>query len=797
MKPASAAEFPIPAPHGDAGDQGRPPAADGPWVGRPMRRREDLELLRGHGTYVANLRMEGMAYLAVLRSPVAHARILSVDATAAKAAPGVIDVLTAADIAEAVDPMPVTTREGATQVPVPVPLLARDKVRFAGEPVAAVVAETRARAEDALELIDVTYQPLPALVEPRQAATSGVVLHDGIDDNVLLRWSRSKGDVADVFRTPGVKTVHGRFHVPRLVAAPLETRGCAAAYDTSADFLTLWCSAQDPHRPLRELETVLRRPADRTRVLVPDVGGAFGSKGTLAPEYAVTALAAIRLRRPVTWTEDRSENFLGSYQGRGLDADAELALAPDGRFLALRAHLMPDLGAYLYPVAAVSPTATGIMLTGPYDIPAASVEVTGIATNKVPTGPYRGAGRPEAAFVIERLADMAARSLGIDPAEIRHRNLIRHDAFPYRNALGYTYDSGDYTTALTRLQELLPYPDWRARQAAGRADGRLIGIGLATFVDRSGPGLWERAKVTIEPAGTVIATIGSSPHGQGHETTFAQIAADALGVTPDTVQVRHGDSAEIAGMGTYGSRSVTVGGSALVNAAEQVKEQAKQAVACTLEVSPRDLVWAAGRWHVAGSPEYGMTLAQTAQTIAAARRLPPGVTRTLEATDRFSLPGPVFPFGAYAAVVEIDPETGTVNPLRIAAVDDAGVLVNPLLAEGQVHGSIIQGLAAALWEEMTYDDAGQPLTTSFADYGIPSAAETAVDIQSEFQATPSPFNPLGAKGIGETGTIGVPAAVANAVADALAPYGIEHVDPPYTPEKIWRLLQAADPREGG
>jgi carbon-monoxide dehydrogenase large subunit len=738
--------------------------------------------------------MEGMAYMAVLRSPLAHGRIGSIDATAARDAAGVIGVLSAKDIAGAVDPMPTSPREGATVVPVPIPLLAHQRVRFVGEPVAAVVAETRANAEDALERIDVDYEPLPALLEPRQAASAGVVLHDGIDDNVLLRWSRSTGNVEDLFRT--AKTVRGRFHVPRLVAAPLETHACVVAYDAASDFLTLWCSAQDPHRPLHELETVLRRPPGRTRVFVPDVGGAFGSKGGLAPEYAVAALAAIRLGRPVKWVEDRSENFLASYQGRGLDADAELAVGADGRFLALRARLLSDLGAYLYPVAAVSPTATAMTLTGPYDIPAASVEVTGIATNKVPTGPYRGAGRPEAAFVIERLADMAARRLGMDPAEIRRRNLVDRAAFPYRNALGYTYDSGDYASALSRVQERLPYRDWRARQAVGRAEGRLIGIGLAAFVDRSGPGLWERARVTVDPSGTVTASIGSSPHGQGHETAFAQIAADALGISPDAVQVRHGDSAEVAGMGTYGSRSVTVGGSALAAAAEEVREQAKRIVAYSLEVSPRDLVWEQGRFHVAGSPEFGMTLAQAAQKAAGTRRLPPGAARTLEATSRFSLPGPVFPFGVYAAVVEVDRETGMVRALRVAAVDDAGVLVNPLLAEGQVHGSIAQGLAAALWEEMCYDEAGQPLTASFADYGIPSAADLGVDIHGEFQATPSPFNPLGAKGIGESGTIGVPAAVANAVADALAPLGIDHADPPYTPEKIWRLLRAAGHREG-
>jgi aerobic carbon-monoxide dehydrogenase large subunit len=775
---------------GDGLQPEEPAPGASPWVGRGMRRREDQALLRGQASYVSNMRLDGMVYMAIARSPVAHARILKIDVTAAKAAVGVISVLSAKDIAPVVAPMPVTSREGADLAPVPVTLLAREKVRFVGEPVAAVVAESRARALDALELIDVDYEPLPALLDPREAAHTDIVLHDGIDDNVLLRWARSQGDAGEAFRSATV--VRGRFCVPRLIASPLEGRGCVVSYDTSSDFLTLWCSAQDPHRPRRELETVLRRPAGRTRALVPDVGGAFGGKGGLFPEYAVAAVAAMRLGRPVSWVEDRNENFIGSYHGRGIDADVELAVRADGRFLALRGRLLADLGAYLYPVTAVSPTCAGIMLTGAYDIPTASVEVLGIATNKAPTGPYRGAGRPEAAFVIERLADMAARRLGMDPAEIRRRNLVDKAAFPYRNALGYTYDSGDYAAALSRVQERLPYADWRAVQSARRAEGRLIGIGLAVFVDRAGPGLWERAKISVRPSG-IVAVIGASPHGQGHETTFAQIVADALGVSPVDVEVRHGDSSELEGMGTYGSRSVPVCGSALVEAAEEVKEQAKRVVSSVLEVDTRDLVWADGRYQVAGSPEFGLTLMQAARAAADAPALPPDTPRTLEATSRFTLPGLVFPFGAHAAVVEVDRETGMVSLLRLATVDDAGTLVNPLLAEGQVHGSVAQGIAAALWEEMSYDEEGQPLTASFAEYGIPSAADLAsIEVSGEFQMTPSPFNHLGAKGIGESGTIGVPAAIANAVIDALASFGIEHADLPYTPEKVWRLLRAAD-----
>jgi carbon-monoxide dehydrogenase large subunit len=748
-------------------------------------------LLRGEGSFVDDLRLESMAYLALLRSPLAHARIRAIDVTAARAAASVLAVLTAEDLAGVVDPMPVSSREGAEVAPVPVPLLAREKVRFVGEPVLAVVAESREAAEDALELARVEYEPLPVLLEPRRAMGNRVVLHDQITDNVLLRWARSTGDVEGRLRSASM-VVHGRFHLPRLVAAPIEPRGCLAAYDPTADLLTLWCSAQDPHRPLRELETVLRRPAGRTRVVVPDVGGAFGSKGTLAPEHALAALASIRLRRPVKWIESRRENFLASYQGRGLDADVELALGSDGRFLALRARLFSDLGAYLYPVSSVSPTCAGMMLTGAYDIPAATVEVVGVATNKAPTGPYRGAGRPEATLIIERLVDLAARRLGVDPADLRRRNLIPNRSFPYHTALGYTYDSGDYERALATVQEALPYTAWRARQAVGRAEGRLIGIGLATFVDRSGPGLWERTRLGVDPSGGVVVWLGSSPHGQGHETAFAQIAADALGVPLESIQIRHGDSAEVPeGMGTYGSRSIAIGGSALLVAADEVKRKARLVAAHLLEAAPEDLVWEAGRIHVAGTPERGVTLAQVARAAVDPDRSPPGVSLGLEATGYFSLSGLLFPFGAHAAVVEVDRETGEVRVLRLTTVDDAGTLINPQLAEGQVRGGIVQGLAASLWEEVVHSADGQPMTTSFLDYGIPTAAEVLVDLEGRFQSTPSPFNLLGAKGIGESGAIGVPAAVANAVVDALAPLGVDHIDPPYTPERIWCVLRAA------
>ena len=760
-----------------------------------MRRREDPPLLRGQGSFVDDLRPPGLAHLAVLRSPLPHGRIRSIDASAALGAPGVLDVLTAADLEGCGYPPDIFWRFEAELAPVPVPPLTAERVRFVGEPVAAVVAETRGDAEDALDLVQVDYEPLPAVLDPRTAAGDPTALHEVAPDNVILRWEGSAGNVEEQFRAAHT-VVRGSFHVPRLAHAPLEPRGCLADYDADRDHLTLWCSSQDPHRPLRELEAVLGRPAGRTRVVVPDVGGAFGGKGMLQPEYAVVAVAAMRVHRPVKWIESRRENFLASYQGRGLDADVELAVGPDGRFLALRGRLVSDLGAYLNPVSPVSPTCAGLMLTGAYDIRTADVQVLGVATNKVPIGPYRGAGRPECMFVIERMVDLAAGATGIDPAELRRRNLVPADAFPYRTALGYTYDSGDYVGALDAVLELLPDERWRRWQAAARAEGRLVGLGMASFVDRSGPGFWERTRVGITTSGGVVVRLGSNPHGQGHETTFAQLAADALGVTPDTVEVRHGDTADVPeGMGTFASRSITTGGSALLAAADEVKEKARQLASDALEVAPEDLVWDGGRLHVAGAPERGLTLAELARLAEDPDRLPPDTPPGLDAVGRFSLPGLVFPFGAYAAVVEVDPDTGAVTVLRLATVDDAGALVNPWLAEGQVHGAVAQGLAAALTEEIVYAEDGQLATASFLDYGIPSAAEVAVDLSSEFRTTPSPFNPLGAKGVGESGAVGAPAAVANAVLDALAPAGVTHLDPPYTSERVWRALQ--DGRRGG
>jgi aerobic carbon-monoxide dehydrogenase large subunit len=756
------------------------------WVGRSVRRREDDAILRGHAAFVDNLVLPGMAHMVAVRSPVAHARLGPVEAAAARRAPGVLAVLTAADLAGRVGRMPVTTLEGAEVADTPIPLLATDRVRFAGEPVAVVVAETRAAAKDAAELVEVDYDPLPVLVDPRAALDAPVRLHDGAAGNVLLRWSRRHGDVDGAFAA-AARTVRGRFGMPRLVACPIEPRGAVAAYDAASDLLTMWLSAQDPHRPLRHLAAVLRRPPERCRLVVRDVGGAFGSKGSLAPEAAVAAVAALRLGRPVKWVEERWENFLAAYQGRGQEVDAELAVAADGRFLALRARVLADLGAYLYPVTGV-PVTTSMLLTGVYDIAAVDVETVGVATNKVPTGPYRGAGRPEGAYVAERLADLAAADLGADPADLRRRNFVAPERFPYRTALGFTYDSGDYAHALDRACELAGYHARRAEQRAAREAGRLVGVGVCVFVERAGAGLWETGSVAVGPDGRALVRTGSTPHGQGHQTTFAQIAAGPLGLAPPDVDVQSGDTRTVpAGMGTYASRSVSTGGSAVHLAAVAVAAKARR-VAAHLLGAEEQAVRLGDGGTLAAPDGRSVTLAAVAAAAAEESQLPAGLDPGLEASTRFELPGPVFPFGAYVAVVEVDRDTGRLAVHRLVGVDDGGRVVNPLLAKGQVVGSAIQGVGQAVFEQAVYDADGQLVTGSFAAYGLPSAVE-APPVEGEFLETPSPFTPLGTKGLGESGAIAVPAVLANAVADALAPLGVRHADPPYTPERLWRLIR--------
>jgi carbon-monoxide dehydrogenase large subunit len=715
------------------------------YVGRPLTRAEDMRFLTGAARYLPDLDAPGTLQAAFVRSEHAHARLLAVDPAPALAAAGVALVLTGDDLEGAVGSLPPGSIEDGVVANLGHPVLARGKVRYVGEPIALVAARSRAEAEDAAELVACQYEPLQPVLAARTAPEAAERLHDE-EGNVLVRWTRSHGDVEGALAA-AERVVSCSVSLPRVVACPIEPRGALASYDREADLVTIHLSAQDPHRPLAQLAHALGRAPERIRVVVPDVGGAFGSKGAVAPEAVAVAAAALRLGRPVQWVEDRLENFLAAYQGRGLEVDAELAVAADGRFLALRARLYADLGAYLYPGTAVPPHTTAMLLTGAYDIPAADVELVGAATSKPPTGPYRGAGRPEAALVIERLVELAARELELDPFVLRRRNFVPRGAFPYRTVFGWTYDSGDFERCLDAALELVDVERWREERERARAEGRAVGIGAGMVIERCG-GVWESARVAVGEDGRVVVWTGSSPHGQGHETTFAQIAADELGVDRADVEVRWGDSAEgPAGVGTFASRSVAMGGSAVVEACRRLRES-----------TPGDLREAAA---VGG----------------------------LEAEARFESPL-LFSSGAYVAAVEIERATGRLRVLALAAADDPGRVVNPLLAEGQVVGAVAQGLGASLTEEAAYDEAGQLRNASLADYKLLTAAEVP-RLASTFLETPSPHNPLGAKGVGEAGAIGTPAAIANAVADALAPFDAT-ADPPFTEEKLWLALNRGE-----
>ncbi|MDA0179212.1 xanthine dehydrogenase family protein molybdopterin-binding subunit [Solirubrobacter phytolaccae] len=647
-------------------------------LGQPVRRREDARLLAGRGRFLDDIELPDALHMAFVRSPHPHARF-------ELKRPGRL-TFTAASVAGRVAPPQIVPPPGLTVEPIPHPVLADGIVRYVGQPLAAVVAESRALAEDLAERVEVEYEPLPAVDDPRAGET-------------MVRWEKSEGDVAGAFAR-AAHVVRSERVIPRLVAAPMETRGALAAMEGGR--LTVWTSSQSAHRPRAQLAQSLRMSEDELRVIVPDVGGGFGSKGTLPVETPLVAFAARELGRPVRWIEDRRENFLAAPQGRGISGVVELAFDAEGRILALRGRVLADLGAYLLPSTPIPPHTTAMLLAGCYDIPAVEVFVTGARTHKVPTGPYRGAGRPEAAYLIETAMDTAARQLGVDPIELRRRNFVR--AFPHRTALGWTYDSGDFEACLDRALELVGEPEGH--------------IGVAMCVERSA-GLFEHASVTRD--GEV--RVGSVPAGQGHETVFAQIAADKLGLDVDQITVITGDTDEVAdGVGSFASRSTAMGGSAVAAAADDL---------------------------LAGGP---------------------GVAR-FESEQ-------VFTSGAYVAVVEVDPATGAVRVVKLVAVDDAGRIINPLLAEGQVVGGAVQGLGASLLEAVD----GAPATLH--DYSLPTAGEIPA-FATAFLESPSPHNPLGAKGIGESGTIGAPAAIANAVAAAVG----MRLDPPFTAEKVWRALR--------
>jgi carbon-monoxide dehydrogenase large subunit len=779
-------------------------------VGKPIKRREDPRLITGAGAFLDDIKLPGLTHAAVLRSPYAHARIVAIDTAAARAMPGVLGVFTGEDLKE-VNPLPCAWQAGGVTNNVNTPrVLAIDEVHQVGDPVAVVVAESRYQAEDALAAIDVDYEELPVVVDARKATAPGAPqLHENAPENVVMRWSCG-AEAATVDRALAAAPV--RVSQPivnqRLIPTAMETRGSIARYDPGTEEYTLWATSQAPHvHRLLVTAFVLGIPEHKLRVIAPDVGGGFGSKIFVYFDMALTLWLAKKLGRPVKFFEDRSENYLSTTHGRDHVTDVEIGAAADGRITALKVNTWANLGAYLSTIAPGIPTTLyGRMIAGCYKIPNIRVDVTGVYTNTAMVDAYRGAGRPEAAFVIERVCDLVADATGIDPAEVRRRNFIQPGDFPYDTGIGMLpYDSGNYEPALDRALALVDYDGLKREQAANRANGagKLIGIGLSSYVEVCGvapskwiglpgegwgAGLWESANVKVHLTGKVVVTTGSLPHGQGHETSFAQLVADELGVPYDDVEVEHSDTqGQPFGFGTYGSRSASVGGTAIYKSVAKVREKAKRLAAHMLEAAEEDIVWEDGKAHVKGSPESAKTIQDIALQASVAYDLPEGMEPYLDETTYYDPPNCTFPFGTHVCVVEVDKETGEIGLRRYVAVDDVGNVINPLIVDGQIHGGIAQGLAQALYEGAVYDDRGELVTGTLNDYAIPKARMVPT-YELERTVTPSPTNPMGVKGAGEAGTIASTPAVANAVIDAISHLGVRHLDMPLTPEKVWRAM---------
>jgi aerobic carbon-monoxide dehydrogenase large subunit len=774
--------------------------------GSGIRRREDPRLLTGTARYTADFTLPGMAHAAILRSPHGHARVRGVDISRAGKAPGVIAVFTGADTASALNPIPCAwLLPNAELKTAPYRPIAADVVRYVGDAVAVVVAESEYQAYDALELIDVDYEPLTAVVDPQKAAAPGApLLHAEAPGNVAFHWTVAGGDIDAAFSSAPV-VVRDRIIQQRLIPTAMEPRGAVAQFTPATGELTMWNTTQNPHIARFILSVVTGVPEDRLRVIAPEVGGGFGSKIAQIQGDFITAFCAMKLGRPVKWIETRSENYQSTTHGRDHVQEVELAATSDGRILGLRCSVWAGMGAYLSTAAPGIPTILhGLMLSGAYNVPAVREDVYGMYTNTTPVEAYRGAGRPEATFMLERMMDVLARKLSLDPVEVRRRNLIPPFDNGHDVVTGLKYDSGNYKGALDKLLTHAGYETLRKEQAAARAKGRYLGIGVSTYVEICGlgpsqvagavgfqGGLWESAIVRFHPSGKVNVFIGASPHGQGEETTFAQVVADELGVGVADVKIVHGDTDNTPmGWGTYGSRTTAVGGAALAVATRKIKEKAKLLASHLLEAAVEDMDYAEGRFFVKGSPDRHKTIQDIALMANVAWNLPQGMEAGLEASSFYDPPNFTYPFGAHLAVVEVEPETGHVRLTRYVAVDDCGPQINPVIVEGQVHGGVVQGIGQALWEEAVYDANGQLLTGSLADYAIPRA-DGLPDIEVLSTVTPSPHHPLGVKGIGEAGTIASTCTVYNAVIDALQPFGVDAIAMPLTPERVWRAIGSA------
>jgi len=774
-------------------------------VGARIKRTEDPRLLTGRGAYTDDRQPVGVLHVAFRRSDQSHARIVRIDCSAARAVPGVVAVYTAEDLSTAVKPVFATSRM-KDYYATPIVPLARGKVRYVGEPVVGIVAESRYHAEDALELVAIDYEPLPVVIDPEQAIRAGApLLHEEAGTNVLLSREFKRGDV-DAALAAAPITVEGRFRMHRKTAVAIEPRACLAEWELNNDALTLHSATQVPGIVRNALALAFDIPGNRIRVVASDVGGGFGGKGSLYPEEIFVSAAARWLARPVKWTSDRMEDLTASSQGFDEIVDAELGLDNEGRVLALRADVIGDVGAYsIYPwTAALEPVQVVSFLPGPYRVANYRGRVQAVATSKAPTGPYRGVGRPISTFVMERLMDLAAAKIGIDAKEIRLRNLISADELPYKVASGIVWDKSGFQECLHAACAAIGYDHLRAKQEERRAAGRWVGIGVACYAELTGigsrisvaPGMpiatgTETAIVRIDSGGAVTAAFGIASHGQGLETTLAQVVAEHLGARFEDVRILQGDSAAVPeSTGTYASRSMVLAGGAATLAAQAVREKLLNAASHLLEASATDLVAADGKVSVAGT-DRSVTFGEVARAVyAETERLPPEARDELAATKTYD---PVFgttTSATHIAMVEIDPETYEIRIERFAVAEDCGRLVNPLIVDGQVHGGVAQGIGAALYEEVVYDEQGQLNTASLVDYLVPSACEIP-PMQLAHLESVSPTTLGGFRGMGEGGTIGAPAALANALADALAPLGIEINELPVTPERLFRLIEAA------
>jgi aerobic carbon-monoxide dehydrogenase large subunit len=767
-------------------------------VGARIKRREDPGLLRGLGQYVDDVRVPDMLHVAILRSPHAHARLKNIETAVARQHPGVVAVVTGMELRDQIGTIPTTADNPTLRIPKHY-VLAVDKVCYVGEGVVAVVAENRYTARDAIDLVQVDYDPLPAVTDAEKALTpQSPVIHSEWPDNTAFRWEQTEGDLDKAFKEAD-KVVKQKLVHQRLAPIAMEARGVLASHHAAENTLTVWSSTQIPHLLKTHLANMLQLPEERVRVIAPEVGGGFGSKLNVYAEEALLGYLALKLKRPVKWIEDRSENMRATIHGRGQVGEVEAAVKRDGTILGVKYKAIADIGAYHQLFTPAIPPFTGLMLSGCYKIPAIGIEVTGAFTNKMSTDAYRGAGRPEATYVIERLMDRIAQELRMDPVKVRQKNFPQPGEFPFKTATGLTYDSGNYQLALTKALNLAGYDNLRREQTRLRSRGQYLGIGVSTYVEicAMGPGFWEYGKVEVDADGKIKVFSGASPHGQGQKTSFAQIVADHLGVLLEDIEVVHGDTAAVAkGMGTFGSRATAVGGIAVYQAAEKVREKARELASQLLEVDADDLVFSDGRFTVRGVPRKALTIQQIARQARTAKNLPERTNPALSAESTFEPANFTFPFGAHICVVEVDPETGHVEVQKYVAVDDCGKVINPLLVDGQVQGGITQGLGQALYEGVVYDENGQLMTGSLMDYAVPRAADLP-RLQLARTETPTPVNPLGVKGIGEAGTIGSTPAVVNAVVDALAPFGVIHMDMPLTPQKIWNLCRGKRVAAGG